>query len=79
MLKSRSLVLNMLRAGHSWMICVISSMVSAQAEDNWQDPEEAGVQCLMRDPHLYLPESITACTVAIATFIGFDPALIHKG
>ena len=56
-----------------------SSTVLEQADERRQKPCLFFVQCLQRLSLLYLPESICAWMVAIATLDGEDPAVAQRG
>ena len=59
-------------------ICCISSIVEHDS-DIRQNPETLLDQCEQSCSVRYLPDIILACTVAIDTFAGEDPAVHHTG
>ena len=66
------------RAKHIERIWGISSMVELQSLDIWQYPALLD-HLLHRYSVLYLPESILACTVAMAILAGEEPAVGDEG
>ena len=56
-----------------------SSNISEQASESWHVPRLLADQWLHRASVLYLPDAMTACTLAIAAFEGEEPAVVKRG
>ena len=77
--KSVSFFLVGSNAGHWESMCSRSSFSDEQDEESKHFPVQLIFHLLHNDSVLNLPESIRACTVAIVTLDGDDPAEVQIG
>ena len=67
------------RALHALRMWGMSSNISQQACESWHVPCLLLDQWLHRASVLYRPETMIACTLAIATLEGEEPAVLKRG